>query len=141
MAYNHVENFKGAIGNRGKPAKNQGRKPKIIRPWIKECNLTRSDAQAILKNLLMLTFNELQAMQKDTDKLASISSILLSTAIKSHNRGDPKEVHEIFDLAFGKETQKVELATIPPEARAALEAVFSVDPEPTPEPDPPESAA
>jgi hypothetical protein len=92
--------------NRGKGA---GRKPKLIRKWIKECNVSKDDARRMLKNLLYtFTLKDLNQLQKtEYDSVCSAEYGMITSIVKSAKRGDLKLFFEMYDFMFGKEEQKI----------------------------------
>jgi hypothetical protein len=95
-------NFRGAIGNRGKPARNQGRKHSIFRKLCKDNNTGRLDMQRLIRSLICMPQEELLEAQKN--KSASmVELVVINTLLKTHNRGLPRELVELLEAAFGKE--------------------------------------
>ncbi|WP_059370294.1 hypothetical protein [Treponema endosymbiont of Eucomonympha sp.] len=99
---NTPECFRGAIGNRGKSARNQGRKLKIFRKLCKDNNTGRSDMQNLIRSLISMPQAELLKAQKNKNA-SMIELVVINTLLKSHNRGLPRELFELLEAAYGKE--------------------------------------
>jgi hypothetical protein len=92
--------------NRGKGA---GRKPKLIRKWIKDCNVSKGDAQAILKNLLVnYTLTGLEKLKKsERDQVSVLTFTLLEEVIRGAKKGDFSITRDMLEFLFGKEEQTI----------------------------------
>jgi hypothetical protein len=120
---------------------NRGRKPRIWIKWAKENNLSRADAEAMIRNLLSMTIPELQAVvkrsiipgitEKTNEELSELitgqkertpSAVITAakTILESTKRCQPSDLAQIMDAAFGRQTAKIDITGIPSEAAAAL---------------------
>jgi hypothetical protein len=121
--------------------KGAGRKPRIWNKWIKENNLSRADAEIMLRNLLSMTISELQAVikrsiipninEKTDEELLELiagqkertpSAVITAakTILESTRRCRSSDLVYIMDAAFGRQTARIDIVGIPPEVGAAL---------------------
>jgi hypothetical protein len=109
------DNFHGATGGRGKGGPGGGRKPKLVKAWLKECNIERADAVAILKNLLFdRTVDEMNALlenEKDTVSVATYA--LIKAAINAAKKGNYQVIAQMFEFIYGKNLQRVDISGAP----------------------------
>jgi len=87
--------------NRGKGA---GRKPKVLKNWIKQCNLDKQDAREILKNILLLTPKEIDdRIKTDYSKLPAQFYIFLNNVQEAIKQQNIRVTRELMDFAYGNE--------------------------------------
>jgi hypothetical protein len=110
--------------------KGAGRKPRVWNKWVRKNNLSRADAGLVLKNLLGRTIEELKSLT-GTGSSGEPAYVIVAakTIVASLERGFPSDLTRIMDAAFGRQPTAVELASMPPEIRAALEAIALSPPE------------
>ncbi|MDR0637363.1 MAG: hypothetical protein LBG27_00395 [Spirochaetaceae bacterium] len=94
--------------NRGKGA---GRKPKLIRKWIKDCNVSKDDARQMMSHLLhACTLKGLNQLQKtEYDSVSAATYAMISGMVKAAKKGDIKPLIEMYEFIFGKEEQRISL--------------------------------
>jgi hypothetical protein len=90
--------------NRGKGA---GRKPKLIRKWIKAANISKADAQAILLDLLSsYTPAQLNDMRKsEYDSISALTYIFLGHAMAAVQKNDFSITKQMLEFIFGNDPQ------------------------------------
>jgi len=88
--------------NRGKGA---GRKPKLPKKWLKPCNISKKDAQAMLQNLFAgNTLAQLDDLRKsEYDQVSALTFAFISSAIEAARKGDFRTSKEICEFMWGKE--------------------------------------
>jgi len=87
--------------NRGKGA---GRKPKVLKNWIKQCNLDKQDAREILKNLLLLPPEQInQRIKTDYSSLPALVYIFLTNVAEAIKKQDIRITKELMEFAYGTE--------------------------------------
>jgi hypothetical protein len=108
MAYPE-DNFKGAKGNAGKPSTGAGRKPKLVKKWVKECNISRVDAQNMLKQVLFsLTLKEINELRKtELDDVSAATFSLLTAMENAAKKGDFSVIKQMLEFCYGKDDQTV----------------------------------
>jgi len=119
------DNFVGKavpIQNQKISKRSGGRKPKILKAWIKECNIEKKHAQDILKNLLVLyTPDEIdQKLNSLCSELPTLAYMFLNNIAGAINKQDTRMTKDILDFAFGGDpqiavtnnTQLVDLKTV-----------------------------
>jgi hypothetical protein len=108
MAYPE-DNFKGAAGNRGKPSRGAGRKPKLVRKWVKECNVSKTDAQNMLKQVLFtMTADEINKLREAASDKVSVATFSLLTAMENAaKRGDFSIIKQMFEFCYGRDDQTI----------------------------------
>jgi len=88
--------------NRGKGA---GRKPKLPKKWLKECKMSKKDAQLILQNIF--TGNTLaqldDLMKSEYDQVSAMTFSFITGAIAAARKGDFRTTKEITEFIWGKE--------------------------------------
>jgi len=104
------DNFVGKavpIQNQTISRRSGGRKPKILKKWIKECNIEKKEAQDILKNLLVLyTPEEInQKLKSEYSELPALAYMFLNNIAGAIIRQDTRMTKEILDFAFGGDPQ------------------------------------
>jgi len=84
-----------------------GRKPKILKQWIKECKVGKKNAQDILKNLLILyTADEIdQQLNILRSEVPALAYMFLNNIAGAINKQDTRMTKEILDFAFGGDLQ------------------------------------
>jgi hypothetical protein len=92
--------------NRGKGA---GRKPKLVRRWIKDCNIEKADARNILKNILTgYTLAELKELEKtESDRESVLTFTLIRQAVAAAKKRDFSVTREMLEFVYGKAEQPV----------------------------------
>jgi len=104
------DNFVGKavpIQNQKISKRSGGRKPKILKQWIKECNVGKKNAQDILKNLLILyTADEIdQQLNILRSEVPALAYMFLNNIAGAINKQDTRMTKEILDFAFGGDPQ------------------------------------
>ncbi|MDR2094300.1 MAG: hypothetical protein LBP76_02130 [Treponema sp.] len=94
--------------NQGKGA---GRKPKLVRKWVKECNLSKKDAQEMLKSLLAnYTLGELEGLKdSEGDRVSVLTFSLMGQVIEAARKNDFSLTRQMLEFLFGKDDQPVSL--------------------------------
>jgi hypothetical protein len=97
--------------------KGNGRKPKLIRKWIKECNVEKNDARLMMNSLLhAYTVGGLKILKKtENDKVAAATYTMISSIINAAKKGDIKPLLEMYEFIFGKDEQKISVTSHSPE--------------------------
>lgn len=92
--------------------KNPGRKPSVLKNFIKVNNVSRTDVDLIFKNVIFgSSLEELQEMVKPgkKEKLPVIVALLISAFISDMKKGTLCEVNTVLDRLYGKASQPVEI--------------------------------
>jgi hypothetical protein len=94
--------------NRGKGA---GRKPKLVKKWIKECNLSKKDAQNMLLGLLTgYTLTGLQEMNKsEGDKVSVLTYAFMRQVIAATVKNDFTILKQMLEFIYGKDEQAIKI--------------------------------
>jgi hypothetical protein len=94
--------------NRGKGA---GRKKKLVLQWIKECDLSKKDAQDVLTNLLSnYTIRELDELRKSkVDNMSVLVFSIVNAAITAAKKGDFSVTKQMLEFVYGKDEQPVKV--------------------------------
>lgn len=112
MAYPE-DNFHGARGflTTGKRGPG-GRKPKLIKAWIKTCNVNRDDAANLLKSVLFeKTLPELvKIIETEGDTISVATYALVTAMIGSAKKGDYRTIREMLEFLYGKVPQQIEVS-------------------------------
>jgi hypothetical protein len=92
--------------NRGKGA---GRKPKLVKSWIKEINVSKQDAQNMLKQVLFNnTLANLEALsESESDKVSSATLVLIRAAVGAAKKADFSVMKQMLEFLYGKDEQQV----------------------------------
>jgi hypothetical protein len=92
--------------NRGKGA---GRKPKLVRKWIKECNVSKEDAQNMLNSLLhSYSFKELNQLQKtEYDSVSAATYAMIAAIVRVSRKGNLSPLLEMYKFLFEKDEKKI----------------------------------
>jgi hypothetical protein len=89
--------------------KGAGRKPKLVRRWIKECGLGKEDARNILKNILtgytVRGLEELRDTEKDRESVLTFT--LVEEVLSAARKGDFSVTREMLEFIYGKAEQTV----------------------------------
>jgi hypothetical protein len=107
------DNLKGAKGVPIKQQPNQrkggGRKPKLVRKWVKEINISKADVQAIIKSVLFTrSFEETVAELKESTDSVSVATYAMLNAVKNAaQRGDHRPIIDLLEFGFGKADQQI----------------------------------
>ena len=90
--------------NRGKGC---GRKPKLIRKWVKATNLSKADAQNILLDLLTsYTPAQLNEMRKsEYDSISALTYIFIGNAMAAMQKNDFTLAKQLLEFIYGSEPQ------------------------------------
>jgi hypothetical protein len=92
--------------------KNPGRKPSVLKNFIKINNVSRADVNLIFKNVIFgSSLEELQEMIKpgNKEKLPVIVALLISAFITDMKKGTLCEVNTVLDRLYGKASQPVDI--------------------------------
>jgi hypothetical protein len=91
--------------------KGAGRKPKLVRKWIKDCNVSREDARNILKDVLFnKTLAQLDGINKtEFDSLSAGHYTFVRLAIKAAREQDINTLKPLLEFTFGKDEQRIEV--------------------------------
>jgi hypothetical protein len=94
--------------NRGKGA---GRKPKLVRKWIKACNISKDDARNMLLSLLgNYTLPELQELNKsEADKVSVLTYAFMRQAIAAAEKNDFSIMNQMLEFIYGKDEQPIKI--------------------------------
>jgi hypothetical protein len=107
------DNFKGAKGflDTGKRYRG-GRKPKLIKAWLKECPVERHDAEAMLKGVLFgYTLEGLEkVLAGETDNISVATRILINAAVNAAKKGRFDVMQDMLEFIYGKPSQRVEVS-------------------------------
>ena len=102
------ENLKNGVkfqpGQSGNPA---GRKPNIIKKYMKDYDFTKQDVDYILTTLFITPLPELQKMLKDKKLPAGVAA-LISGILHDIKRGDAKVTGQVLDRLHGKAKESIE---------------------------------
>jgi hypothetical protein len=87
--------------------KGNGRKPKLIKKWIKASNLSKKDAQAVLLDFLTsYTPEQINGMAKsEFSEMSSLAYLFLLNVNEAIKRKDFSTTREMLDFIFGGEPQ------------------------------------
>jgi hypothetical protein len=90
--------------NRGKGA---GRKPKLVRKWIKATNLSKEDAKEMLLNMLAnYTPEQLSDMRKsEWGSISALTYIFLGNIMAAIQKNDFSQSKDLLEFIFGGEAQ------------------------------------
>jgi hypothetical protein len=109
--------------NRGKGA---GRKPKLVKKWVKECGMSREDARQMLNGLLhSYTLKDLNQLQKtEYAGISAATYIMIASIVRSGRKGDFSQLNEMYDFIFGKDEQKISVTACSPEYAELKDALL-----------------
>ncbi|MDR0586186.1 MAG: hypothetical protein LBG26_03000 [Treponema sp.] len=94
--------------NRGKGA---GRKPRLVRKWIKACNIEKEDARNMLLNLLGgHTMAELKELEKsEYDQVSVLTYGFIRQAIAAVGKNDFSVFRQMLEFIYGKDEQPIRI--------------------------------
>jgi hypothetical protein len=131
MNQTSMENLKKGVkfSNTNQPRKN-GRIPSKLKKFIKETAISRSDIDAIFRNLIFVnSIDDLQKMidGENKNKLPVIIALCISAFIHDMKHGSLLNVNSVLDRVLGKPTQQIDatVKTISPETRDKLQEIFN----------------
>jgi hypothetical protein len=107
----HLEGKAVSIMNQPNRGKGAGRKPKLIKKWIKQCNLEKKDAQDILANLLTTySIRELDELRKsECDNVSVLIFAMMNSAIAAGKKGDFSLIKQMLEFIHGKDEQLIRI--------------------------------
>jgi hypothetical protein len=94
--------------NRGKGA---GRKPKLVKKWIKDCNVSKDDARNMLLGILTsYTLTQLQEMNKsEADQVSILTYAFMRQAIAATVKNDFSIMKDMLEFIYGKDEQTIKI--------------------------------
>lgn len=110
---NIVEQGKATRFSATRRPKNPGRKPSVLKNFIKINNVSKTDVDLIFKNVIFgSSLEELQEMVKpgNKEKLPVIVALLISAFITDMKKGTLCEVNTVLDRLYGKASQPVDIS-------------------------------
>jgi hypothetical protein len=89
--------------------KGGGRKPKLVRKWIKQWNLNKKDLQDVLGNILLnYTIRELDEIRKsECDNVSVLIFSLMNDVVTSGKKGDFATHKQMMEFIVGKDDQTI----------------------------------
>ena len=107
---------------------NKGRKPSILKQYIKKYNVSKDDINAMIECILFdHTFGQIEDIKDDKDKMRELPLFmyyLINTLNKAAGKGDIKWLDSILDRKSGKQSGIAEIHIISDEAKERLEMIF-----------------
>jgi hypothetical protein len=108
------KNFEGKavnIMNQPNRGRGAGRKPKLVRKWIKACNVNKDDARNMLLSLLTgYTLAGLQELNKtETDKVSVLTYAFIRQAIAATVKNDFSIMNQMLEFIYGKNEQPIKI--------------------------------
>jgi hypothetical protein len=104
----HLERYKWA---KGRTSPNPQGRPKSLKNVLKEqCNLTQSQTNDAILNLLMHTKNEMDAICNDENQ-PMFTRIISKALLKSYNNGNLYALESLLNRTQGMPRQQTELKT------------------------------
>jgi len=117
MAVNNVslKNLeKGKMFSSSYQPKKRGRKPSIIKKYIKQYDLSKTDVDAVIQTILFnRTVDELNKISSDPKEggmLPAFVGFILNLIQKSVDKGDPRAISYLLDRIYGKPKEDLDLA-------------------------------
>jgi hypothetical protein len=105
----HLEGKAVSIMNQPNRGKGAGRKPKLVKKWIKQTNLSKKDAQAILLYFLShYTITELdQLVKSECDQQSVLTFSFMKEIIVAGKKGDFSVTKQMLEFIWGKDEQPI----------------------------------
>ena len=100
-------------GQSGNPT---GRKPSRLKKFIKDFDVTKSDIDALVKNILFnYSFDDLRKLYKSLDEHEQSSmsagvAALVSGILHDVKRGDIKATNSLLDRVYGKPKESMDIS-------------------------------
>lgn len=111
---NIIEAGKATRFSKSNPPKKPGRKPSILKKWVKDFDLSKSDVNAMFKNFLFAKtteeFEELLKNEKELKKLPAAIGLQLNILKNAARNGNGKYFEFIFNMLFGKPVQQLNIS-------------------------------
>ena len=86
---------------------NAGRKPNIIKKYMKDYDFTKQDIDNIFTTLLLTPKTELEKIKRDPKTPAGVAAFI-SGILHDIKRGDARVTNQIIDRVHGKAKESVE---------------------------------
>ena len=100
----HLEGKAVSIMKQPNRGKGSGRKPKIVRKLVKEANLSKADAQAILSDLLARTPEQINNQIKtEYSEMSALSYGFLMAIKEAYKKGNFTVIKQMMDFLWGSE--------------------------------------
>jgi hypothetical protein len=104
----HLERYKWA---KGRTSPNPQGRPKSLKTMLKhECNMSASQTNDVILNLLMYTKNEIDSICND-DNAPMFTRIISKALLKSYNNGNLYALESLLNRTQGMPKQQTELKT------------------------------
>jgi len=105
----HLERYKWAKGN---TSPNPQGRPKSLKNVLKEqCNLTQSQTNDAILNLLMHTKNEIDTICNDENQ-PMFTRIISKALLKSYNNGNLYALESLLNRTHGTPKQQIQVDTL-----------------------------
>jgi hypothetical protein len=83
--------------------KNRGRKPSLLKKWIKEYDIPISDVRAVMTNLMFAyTLKEIKEIADKEEGMPVGISVMVKGLAADIQSGNPKTLEKMLDRSFGK---------------------------------------
>ncbi len=109
-----LENLKPAFSSTNQPKNKNGRKPSVLKAYIKDNGLSAADVNAVAKFILPKTQDEIRELMTD-EAVPFLVRLFCRALLEDMKRGQMTNVMNMFDRAFGKPiaTQEIRGIDIP----------------------------
>jgi hypothetical protein len=95
------------------PPKNPGRKPSILKKWMKDYKLSKSDFDYLVTNFLFAkNIGEIEKLintKELRDKLPAAIYFQLQILVNQAKKGDGRHIENMFYMLFGRPVQPIDL--------------------------------
>ena len=106
----HLEGKAVSIMKQPNRGKGSGRKPKIVRKLVKEANLSKADAQAILSDLLAHTPEQINNQIKtEYSEISALAYGFLVSIREVYKKGNFTVIKQMMDFLWGSEQPQVNI--------------------------------
>jgi hypothetical protein len=100
----HLEGKAVSIMKQPNRGKGGGRKPKIVKKWVKEANLSKADAQAILLKLLAEPPAQInEKIKTEYNDMSALSYGFLMSIKEAYKKGNFTVIKQMMDFLWGSE--------------------------------------
>ena len=107
---------------------NPGRKPSILKKYIKRYNISKGDVESIIECILFdHTFGKIGEIRSDKERLNKLPVFVgyfINALGKAADKGDLRWLENYLDRKFGKAAALVEVLNVSEEAAARLAQLF-----------------
>ena len=106
----HLEGKAVSIMKQPNRGKGGGRKPKIVRKLVKEANLSKADAQAILLDLLAQPPEQINNQIKtEYSEISALAYGFLMSIKEAYKKGNFTVIKQMMDFLWGSEQPQVNI--------------------------------